>query len=149
MEEWYLLLAAAGVSGLLTGLLRRYALARSLLDTPNSRSSHVVPTPRGGGVAIVVTFVSCCLFGLYWEISHGPCPGLYFSLAAGLPLLDSWMITVISPHAGVCWDILVQPWSHCTFEWHTTISDCWCQLGPGVVRRTSLCFLSRVVAESL
>ncbi|EIU1460160.1 glycosyl transferase, partial [Pseudomonas aeruginosa] len=52
MEEWYLLLAAAGVSGLLTGLLRRYALARSLLDTPNSRSSHVVPTPRGGGVAI-------------------------------------------------------------------------------------------------
>lgn len=65
MEEWYLLLAAAGVSGLLTGLLRRYALARSLLDTPNSRSSHVVPTPRGGGVAIVVTF---CLMLPIWAV---------------------------------------------------------------------------------
>ncbi|MFZ2854883.1 MAG: glycosyltransferase family 4 protein [Rhodocyclaceae bacterium] len=44
----------------LTGVLRRYALARSLLDLPNARSSHLVPTPRGGGVAIVLTF----LFGL-------------------------------------------------------------------------------------
>lgn len=41
----------------LTGLLRRYALARSLLDVPNARSSHSVPTPRGGGVAIVLAFL--------------------------------------------------------------------------------------------
>ena len=40
----------------LTAMLRRYALARSLLDVPNTRSSHTVPTPRGGGVAIVLTF---------------------------------------------------------------------------------------------
>jgi len=43
-------LASAG----LAGLVRRYALARSLLDMPNERSSHSVPTPRGGGLAIVV-----------------------------------------------------------------------------------------------
>ena len=36
--------------------LRRYALARNVLDMPNSRSSHQVPTPRGGGMAIVVAF---------------------------------------------------------------------------------------------
>lgn len=41
----------------LTGLLRRYALAASLLDIPNARSSHSLPTPRGGGVAIVIVFL--------------------------------------------------------------------------------------------
>ncbi|HHS7809904.1 MraY family glycosyltransferase [Pseudomonas putida] len=41
----------------LTGFFRRYAIARSLLDIPNERSSHSVPTPRGGGVSIVVFFL--------------------------------------------------------------------------------------------
>ncbi|MGL6350846.1 MAG: MraY family glycosyltransferase, partial [Aeromonas sp.] len=40
----------------LTGLLRRYGQTR-LLDQPNHRSSHQVPTPRGGGMAIVATFL--------------------------------------------------------------------------------------------
>ncbi|MFT0476058.1 MraY family glycosyltransferase [Pseudomonas antarctica] len=47
----------AGLSLVLTWLLRRYALARSLIDIPNARSSHSVPTPRGGGVAIVASFL--------------------------------------------------------------------------------------------
>ncbi|MGE7991607.1 MraY family glycosyltransferase [Pseudomonas sp. NPDC089554] len=41
----------------MTALLRRYALARSIMDIPNARSSHTLPTPRGGGVAIVVVFL--------------------------------------------------------------------------------------------
>ncbi|WP_226475223.1 glycosyltransferase family 4 protein [Pseudomonas sp. MWU16-30323] len=41
----------------LTWALRRYALSRSIIDIPNARSSHSVPTPRGGGVAIVVAFL--------------------------------------------------------------------------------------------
>lgn len=41
-------------SGWLTWLVRKGALARGMLDLPNWRSSHTVPTPRGGGVAIVV-----------------------------------------------------------------------------------------------
>lgn len=36
--------------------LRRYALSRNVLDIPNSRSSHTQPTPRGGGLAIVLAF---------------------------------------------------------------------------------------------
>lgn len=32
----------------LTWCLRYYALTRSLIDIPNTRSSHSVPTPRGG-----------------------------------------------------------------------------------------------------
>lgn len=49
--------AVAILALLLTWLLRRYALARSLMDIPNARSSHSVPTPRGGGVAIVLCFL--------------------------------------------------------------------------------------------
>jgi Fuc2NAc and GlcNAc transferase len=59
MTLWWLLSAAASVSLGLTWVLRRYALARSLLDVPNERSSHSVPTPRGGGLAIVLAFLAC------------------------------------------------------------------------------------------
>ena len=35
-------------------IIRRYAERRQLLDHPNERSSHSLPTPRGGGLAIVL-----------------------------------------------------------------------------------------------
>lgn len=35
-------------------LIRRYAERRQILDHPNERSSHAMPTPRGGGLAIVL-----------------------------------------------------------------------------------------------
>lgn len=44
----------------LTARVRRYALGH-LLDVPNSRSSHRTPTPRGGGLAIVVAFGAAIL----------------------------------------------------------------------------------------
>ncbi|WP_207273853.1 glycosyltransferase family 4 protein [Pseudomonas sp. GW456-12-1-14-TSB6] len=56
----WVLLVVFGASWLLTLLLRRYALSKSLMDIPNARSSHSVPTPRGGGVAIVFSFI-CAL----------------------------------------------------------------------------------------
>lgn len=57
MSLWLLIPLAALLSFLLTGALRRYALARSIIDIPNARSSHTVPTPRGGGVAIVLSYL--------------------------------------------------------------------------------------------
>lgn len=48
-------LAALVVALLLTGAVRKFALSRGVLDVPNERSSHLVPTPRGGGVATVLT----------------------------------------------------------------------------------------------
>ena len=39
------------VAGALVPLLVRFAVGRNLLDVPNLRSSHEVPTPRLGGVA--------------------------------------------------------------------------------------------------
>lgn len=56
MIFWSLLLGVFAVSWVLTLVLRHYALTRSLMDIPNERSSHSVPTPRGGGVAIVFAF---------------------------------------------------------------------------------------------
>lgn len=56
MTYWYIFPLVALVSLLLTAVLRRYALRRSIIDIPNARSSHTVPTPRGGGVAIVLTY---------------------------------------------------------------------------------------------
>jgi Fuc2NAc and GlcNAc transferase len=36
---------------------RRHRLQGTLLDVPNERSSHSVPTPRGGGVGILAAFI--------------------------------------------------------------------------------------------
>lgn len=44
-----------GISWFFTRLVCRYALKKKILDVPNPRSSHTVPIPRGGGLAIVIT----------------------------------------------------------------------------------------------
>jgi UDP-N-acetylmuramyl pentapeptide phosphotransferase/UDP-N-acetylglucosamine-1-phosphate transferase len=41
-------------------LLRRYALAR-----PNARSSHRIPTPQGGGIAVIAATLSAAATGAY------------------------------------------------------------------------------------
>jgi Fuc2NAc and GlcNAc transferase len=51
-------LLGCAASWALTSSVRRYALQADLLDHPNARSSHTVPTPRGGGVAIVISYLS-------------------------------------------------------------------------------------------
>ncbi len=42
-------------------------LRKLLLDQPNARSSHVQPTPRGGGIAVVLLSVGASVFGLFFE----------------------------------------------------------------------------------
>ncbi|MGZ5156940.1 MAG: MraY family glycosyltransferase [Caldimonas sp.] len=54
----FLVLLGCAASWALTSSVRRYALHADLLDHPNARSSHTVPTPRGGGVAIVVSYLA-------------------------------------------------------------------------------------------
>lgn len=60
--------------------LRRYALAMNIIDHPNARSSHRLPTPRGGGVAIVLSYLGALL---YWRVTAGMDSGLFWSLMAG------------------------------------------------------------------
>src|SRR5258708_19682159 len=50
--------AAFLVSCLGTRLLIAILRRRQMLDVPNERSSHTVPVPRGGGIAVVGTIVA-------------------------------------------------------------------------------------------
>ena len=56
-----LLITTGLLSAFLTGVLRRYALNQNLMDIPNDRSSHSSPTPRGGGLSIVVAYSAAIL----------------------------------------------------------------------------------------
>ena len=49
------------LSTALTFQIRRSALHKQLLDIPNDRSLHSVPTPRGGGAAIVLVFTAAII----------------------------------------------------------------------------------------
>lgn len=63
-----LLAGAFGVAVLATPLMRRFALRHALLDVPNERSAHSVPTPRGGGSAIAAAFFSSLALLLWWDV---------------------------------------------------------------------------------
>src|SRR5215475_8619761 len=59
------------LSYLLVYLIRRYAERRQIIDHPNERSSHVTPTPRGGGLAIVILVIATGLSVIREaELSH-------------------------------------------------------------------------------
>jgi len=51
------LLALALLSAVLTWAARGYALRQQLMDQPGERRSHSVATPRGGGIAIVISLL--------------------------------------------------------------------------------------------
>ncbi len=63
-QIWWLILGcvlAFVLSIAFTFLMRSYALYYHVLDMPNERSSHHQPTPRGGGIAIVLIFLVAML----------------------------------------------------------------------------------------
>ena len=91
MTTVFLLSATLVVAFLLTGVLRRYAVHADLMDIPNDRSSHAVPTPRGGGLAIVVVFlVGLVVLGLLSTVSINAllALGLGGAVVAGIGWLD-------------------------------------------------------------
>jgi UDP-N-acetylmuramyl pentapeptide phosphotransferase/UDP-N-acetylglucosamine-1-phosphate transferase len=82
-------LAAALVSAALCVLLRplllRYALAR-----PNARSSHRVPTPQGGGIAVLAgafAALSCALWLAGWPMRE---TAIVFAATAALAVVGAW-----------------------------------------------------------
>lgn len=54
----------------LTSLVRRYALAHSVLDVPNERSSHHRPTPRGGGLGMIIPITGTLMILPLWGLSY-------------------------------------------------------------------------------
>ena len=68
------------ISFALTYFIKNYAIKKSLVDIPNERSSHTVPTPHGGGIAIAVTW----FFGLsYLFYTNDIDSSLYYALMIG------------------------------------------------------------------
>ncbi len=67
-------------SALITAGVRMVLVRHGMMDFPNSRSSHAVPVPRGGGVAIVVVFLSAVVWIL---LKHGIPGQLAWSLVGG------------------------------------------------------------------
>lgn len=59
------------------------AIKRTILDLPNERSSHLNPTPRGGGIAIALIWFSAITF---FYLSHQIDSSLFFALLCGLPV---------------------------------------------------------------
>jgi Fuc2NAc and GlcNAc transferase len=77
-----LLITVILISFGVTLLVRFYAL-KHLLDIPNQRSSHQLPTPRGGGLGIVVGFYAAVLF-LYFAGAMES--DWFYAFLAGLPV---------------------------------------------------------------
>ncbi|MEZ5591176.1 MAG: hypothetical protein R3F53_10910 [Gammaproteobacteria bacterium] len=62
MSNWIAMSGIVLISALGSWGIARWAYRGGMLDLPNARSSHSVPTPRGGGLAVVVAFT----LGLGW-----------------------------------------------------------------------------------
>jgi UDP-N-acetylmuramyl pentapeptide phosphotransferase/UDP-N-acetylglucosamine-1-phosphate transferase len=67
-----------GATALGVRLITPWLAARAVLDRPNERSSHLHPTPRGGGIVVVTVLVTA-----FWAIQIG----------TGAPL---WRVAVLT-----------------------------------------------------
>ena len=90
MSVAFLLLVGIVLAYFITGVVRRHAVAAEIFDVPNERSSHAVPTPRGGGIAIVVSFLAISL--LLTAVEPIPVQWLATLLGSGLLIAVSGLI---------------------------------------------------------
>jgi len=79
----------------LTVWVRKKLIQRALFDHPNKRSSHTVPTPRGGGWALLIVLIPSLILTAYKldELAH------YTGIILGLVLLA--LISWLDDHKGV------------------------------------------------
>lgn len=83
MQPLVLLIAVSLTTWLALEAIRRLAMRVELLDRPNDRSSHHVPTPRLGGVALVLTLTVAG-----WWLFDDQARRVTFALAAGLAVVS-------------------------------------------------------------
>ena len=88
---YFLVFTGAFISTL---AIRYLANRKEILDHPNERSSHSVPTPKGGGLAIMLAFYS----GLsYLSFSSLINTELFYALLTALPVILISLIDDICP----------------------------------------------------
>ena len=80
------LLASLSITVLLARGAIGYAHRRGMLDQPGQRRSHRLPTPRGGGIGIVVAMVAC-LPGVLWSLPAAWPGGVVTGLCVALLLV--------------------------------------------------------------
>ena len=90
MFNLLIVVAVGALSVWSTGRFRRIAGARGLLDVPNTRSSHDRITPRGGGIAIVLSFALAC--GLMYALGRMPAPAFAALVGGGLVVAATGLI---------------------------------------------------------
>ena len=93
MKPLLVTLLALPISVLLTWVVRRLALAHGFVDHPNERSSHVKPTPHGGGASIVAvvttTLAVLAALGKISLVDFGVLAGGGLAVAL-VGLFDDW-----------------------------------------------------------
>jgi Fuc2NAc and GlcNAc transferase len=88
-----ILLCAFILTMLSTHLFRRYALKNNVMDIPNARSSHTLPTPRGGGISVVIIYCLALVFLILFSTKNLS-DGVDLSSCFGL-LLGGGLVAVI------------------------------------------------------
>lgn len=115
----HLLIGAVG-----TWLARWYALRNQLIDQPGERRSHSVATPRGGGIALVISLLVATLALAVRLPAQAPLLaafGLGLALVAGVGLIDDHRPLSARLRLGVhalaaailayaVWHVLGAPW---------------------------------------
>lgn len=85
-------------------IFRRWSLRKNLFDVPNERSSHKTPTPRGGGVVIVLV---CLIFYALNALFYGGNFAWSYLVGATLIAVVSWLDDLYS--ISFVWRLLI----HC------------------------------------
>jgi len=77
-----------------TYFIRSVFRKKELLDHPNDRSSHTIATPKGGGLAIMITFYGAITFLFFQENIDSR---LFYALLSGVPLILISLVDDIVP----------------------------------------------------
>jgi UDP-N-acetylmuramyl pentapeptide phosphotransferase/UDP-N-acetylglucosamine-1-phosphate transferase len=106
-------LAACFTSAVIAGFVRRLAWRLRLIDVPNERSSHHAPTPRGGGIGIVIGCLAPLLilrFHETWPCGF-PAIGVGALVIAGVSLADDlWSLSAklrLTVHLSVAFAVVL------------------------------------------
>ena len=69
------------LSLLLTYMVRLLSYKNAIMDIPNERSAHTIPTPRGGGIGLLIVFYTGLIY-----FSDEITESLFYALLWGLPV---------------------------------------------------------------